>query len=355
MASLFSLPEYPGAVSYSIQYSDPVSGNPNQPNRFGPWNDLGTGTITAPSNILDTAGSQNLRLYRAAPTIAVNGTNYTFPYYEPFAVGMSEPGVYQNKLYDPQITAMLPAFRKFVGDDGAVQTASTLINLDSGAGSGLLQPDGSTTTFNLADIPDTVPAIVLEGSVTVVKNSLTLVNNTDYYVNYDAGQVVFVTAPAANDTITITYTEVAYTNRVLNAALSNAIERLAGLGINGYGISYDNNVVLSTSTLNNNGLRFIIFLTAQKILNQAVIWAKARAARAYKTGDFSMDSAPSRILDGMSKQSDSDFLELKAAVNNYIKTNTFSFSFGEFDSFMAISGLFPSWSAMWIIGFPFWV
>ncbi len=352
---LFSLPVYPNAVSYTLQYSDPLGGNPNQPNRFGPWNNLGTGTITAPSNILDSSGTQNMRLYRAAPTISVNGTDYTFPYYEPFSVAMSDPGVYEHRLYDPQITAMLPSFRRFIGDDGVVQTSSTVINLDSGAGSGLLQPDGSTTVFNLADIPDTIPAVVLEGSVTVSKDNITLVNNTDYYVDYNAGQVIFATAPLSTDSLTITYREVTYTNKILNAALANAIERLAGLGINGYGTSFDNNVILSTAPIGNDGLRFIIFLTAQKILNQAVIWAKAREARAYKTGDFSMDSAPTRILDGMSKQATSDFTELKDAADKYIRTATSSFSFGEFDAFLSIGGMWPSWSAMWIIGFPFWV
>lgn len=355
MASLFSLPAYPGATGYSLQYADPNPSNPNEPSPLGPWNNLGTGTITTPSNIIDAAGDQNLRLYRAAPTILVNGTSYTFPYYEPFSVSMSDPGVYKNSLFDPQITQMLPMFRKFVGDDGVQQVSSTVINLDSGAGSGLLQPDGSTTIFNLADVPDAVPAIVLEGSVKVVQNGKTLALNTDYYVRYDAGQVIFATAPLAADTITINFTEVRYTNRVLNAALTNAIERLAGLGINGYGITYDNNVCLSTSPIADNGLRFIVFLAAQKVLNQAIIWAKAAASRAYKTGDFQMDTAPSRILDGMSNQAQVDFTELKDATDKYIRVSTSSFSFGEYDSFLAITGLFPSWQAMWIAGFPFWV
>lgn len=355
MASLFSLPVYPGATSYSIQYSDPASGNPNEPSPLGPWTNLGTGTITTPSDILDTAGDQNLRLYRAAPTISVNGSSYTFPYYEPFSVAMSDPGVYKNSLFDPQITQMLPMFRKFVGDDGVQQVSSTAINLDSGAGSGLLQPDGSTTIFNLADVPDAVPAIVLEGSVKVVQNGKTKLLNTDYYVRYDAGQVIFATAPLAADTITINFTEVRYTNRVLNAALTNAIERLAGLGINGYGITYDNNVCLTTSAISDTGLRFIIFLAAQKVLNQAIIWAKAAASRAYKTGDFQMDTAPSRILDGMSNQAQVDFTELKDATDKYVRTATFSFSHGEFDDFLQITGLWPSWQMLWIAGFPFWV
>lgn len=355
MSVLFSLPAYPGATSYSLQYADPTSGNPNEPSLLGPWTDVGTGSITVPSDIIDSTGDQNLRVYRAAPTISVNGTSYTFPYYEPFSVAMSEPGVYTRTLFDPQITQMLPMFRKFIGDEGVQQVSSTVINLDSGAGSGLLQPDGSTTIFNLADVPDAIPAIVLEASVKVVQNGKTLANNTDYYVIYDAGQVIFATAPLSTDSITITFTEVRYTNRVLNAALTNALERLAPLGINGYGVTYDNNVCLSASAIGDTGLRFIIFLAAQKILNQAVIWAKAAAARAYKTGDFSMDTAPTRILDGMSKQAASDFTELKDAVDKYIRTATSSFSYGEFDSFLQISGLLPSWQMLWIAGFPFWV
>ncbi len=352
---LFSLPAYPGAVSYSLTYSDPLTGNPNQPNPLGPWSNVGSGSVTTPSNILDSSGTQNLRLYRAAPTIVVNGTDYTFPFYEPFSVAMSDPGVYKTALYDPQITSLLPQFRKFVGDDGIQQVSSTLINLDSGAGSGLLQPDGSTTSFFLADVPDAIPAIVLEGSVSVVKNGLTLSLNTDYYVIYDAGQVVFATAPLSSDTISIAFTEVRYTNRVLNAAMTNAVDRLAALGVNGYGISYDNNVCLSSSSLTTPGLRYIVFLTAQKILDQAIIWAKAAASRAYKTGDFSMDTAPTRILDGMSKQSSSDFIELKDAVDSFIRVNTNSMSYGEYDSFLSLGGMLPSWSAMWIAGFPFWV
>ena len=354
--SLFSIPLYPGATLYDIQYSDPLSGNPNEPSPLGPWTNFGTGSITSPSDIIDAGGNQNLRLYRAAPVVSVNGTSVTLPYYEPFSVAMSDPGVFQNRLFDPQITIMLPSFRRFVGDDGTPQVASTQINLDSGAGSGLLQPDGTTTSFFLADVPDAVPAIVLEGSVKVVKNGKTLLLNTDYYVLYDSGQVVFATAPAATDSIAINFSEVRYTNRVLNSALVNALERLAPLGINGYGITFDNNVCLSTSSIGDTGIRYIIYLVAQKILNQAVIWAKASAARAYKTGDFQMDTAPSRILDGMSHQAASDFSEIKDAADKYIRTATRGVSFGDYDSYLSLNGLLPSWSALFLLSpYAYWI
>jgi hypothetical protein len=344
--ALFSLPVYPGATAYSLMYSDPAGADPNAPNPLGPWTNLGTGTITSPSDIIDPIGNQNLRLYRAAPIVSINGTSVAFPFYEPFSVAMSDPGVFESRLFDPQITVLLPSFRAFVGDEGVQQVCSTQINLDSGAGQGLLQPDGATTTFNLADVPDAIPAVVLEGSVKVIQNAKTLLLNTDYYVVYDAGQVAFKTAPAASDVITITYKEVTYTNRVLNGALANAIERLPGLGVNGYGTTFDNNVCLVTNTIGDTGLRYIIFLAAQKIINQAVIWAKAQAARAYKTGDFSMDTAPGRILDGMSKQASSDFLELKDAVDKYVRTTTHGVSYGDFDSFLSIQGLLPTWSVL---------
>lgn len=354
--ALFSIPTYPGAASYTLQYSDPLVADPNGPNPLGPWANLGTGSITSPSNIIDAAGDQNLRLYRAAPIVTINATNVTFPFYDPFSVSMSDPGVFSSQLYDPQITGMLPMFRRFIGDDGVDQVSSTVINLDSGAGSGLLQPDGTTTIFNLADVPDAIPAIVLEGSVSVVKNGKTLLRNTDYYVKYEAGQVIFATAPIATDAITITYKEVRYTNRVLNSALSNAVERLAGLGINGYGITYDNNVILATSSIGDTGLRYIVFLAAQKILNQAVIWAKAQAARAYKTGDFSMDTAPGRILDGMSNQAKIDFSELKDAVDKFVRTSTHGVSYGEYDSYFSLGGLLPSWSALFLLApYSYWI
>jgi hypothetical protein len=269
---------------------------------------------------------------------------------------MSDPGVFEYNLYDPQITALLPPFREFVGDVGIQQTASTQINLDSGAGSGLLQPDGTTTIFNLADVPDSIPAIVLEGSVKVVKNGVTLLLGTDYYVMWNSGQVIFATAPASSDALTITYKEVQYTNRVLNAALSNAIERTGSIGISGYGVSYDNNVCVLTTSLGDTGIRYIIFYLAQKVLNHALIWAKAAASRSYKTGDFSMDTTPDRVLAGMTQQTQVEFGEIQAAVYKFNRANTHSFSYGDYDSFFNINGLLPTWSVIWLFNsMGFWI
>jgi hypothetical protein len=349
--SLFSIPTYPGATSYAVQYSDPISGDPNAANPLGPWNDVPGSPFTSPSNIVDSGGSQNLRLYRVAPTITVNGSPYTLPYYQPFSVAMVEPGQYEVNLYDPQITTMLPAFRAYIGDNGIAQTSSTEINLDSGAGTGLLQPDGSTTVFNLSDIPDASPAIVLENSVTVVLNGATKVLGTDYWVRWDCGQIVFATAPAADAAIAISYTEVQYTNRMLNAALANAVDRVGTVGISGYGLSYDNNVCLLNAPLGNTGLRSIIFMLAAKILNGAKIWLKAQQAREYKSGDFSMNTMPARFLEGMGGQFKLDTEDVKSAVYKYNRANTHSVSYAEFDSFLNTNGLLPAWSAVWLWGY----
>lgn len=366
MASLFSLPLFPNATQYIVNYSDPISGNPNSPNPLGPWTAINGGaTITNPSDIIDTTGNQNLRLYQAAPVVSINGTSYTYPFYPSFNIAMSEPGVFQSRLYDAAITAMLTAFRDFINDRGIPQSSSTVINMDSGAGSGLLQPDGTTTSFFLADIPDATPAIVLENSVSVVVNGTTNVLGTDYWVQWDAGQVNFATAPAANAVITITYREVNYTNGVLNAALAMAIERLGSMGISGYGTHYDNNVVRLTSgqtpfynqppqTLPQNyigdqGLRYIVLYVASKILNNAEIWLRAKNAREYKSGDFSYSTVPQRVLEGMSQQTNLDYGEIKDAAYRYIRTNTKAVSFGDYDSFLSINGLLPSWSALYLL------
>ncbi len=207
-SDIFSIPMYPNATGYAIQYSDPLSGDPNAQNPLGPWVTVTGSPFTYTSNIIDT-GAQNLRLYRAAPTVSVdvNGTStpFTFPYYRPFSVAMSDPGVFTSRLYDPNITIMLSAFRNFLGDIGIMQTASTVLNIDSGAGEGLLQPDGAIKIFNLADLPDAIPDVVLEGSVSVIKNGTTLIENTDYWVNYEAGQVIFATAPLSSDVLNINF------------------------------------------------------------------------------------------------------------------------------------------------------
>ncbi len=354
--ALFSIPPYPGATSYNVSYADPSGVNPNQPNPLGTWTSLGSYTST--SNIYDSAGSQNLRLYRVQPVVSVvttagGTTSIPLSWYDPFSVAQSAPGVFVKTalLYDPQITQMLPQFRDFIGDNGVAQTASTSIGLDTGAGSGLLIANGSQTIFNLADMPDAVPVTVLEYSVSVQKNNLTLLLNTDYYVDYEAGQITFATAPLSTDTLNIFYTEVNYTNRTLNAAMANAVQRLASLGVNGFGVKYDNNVSLMQAPVTNQGLWYIIFLSAQTIINQAVIWAKAKGARAYKTADFSMDTAPTRILDGMSKQALVDDGNIKDAVDKYIRTATQPIVWGDFDSFLDTAGLLPSWSALYLLNF----
>ena len=133
------------------------------------------------------------------------------------------------------------------------------------------------------------------------------------------------------------------------AALANAVNRLAGLGINGYGITTDQNVLLLTSSFTSSGIYYILFLAAQAILNQAIIWAKAADARSYKTADFTMDTAPTRILDGMSAQAQVDDANIKDAVDKYIRTATSPVTWGDWDSFLDLRGMIPNLSSLWVL------
>lgn len=351
--ALFSIPAYPGATSYSIQRSDPAGGDPYAPNPFGTWTTVGT--YTDPTNIIDGSGDQNLALYRAAPTISVNSQSVVLPYYDAFSVGMSEPGVYQAKLYDPRITTMLPAFRDFIADTGEQYEASTNVDLDDGAGTALLEPDGARTSFSLAATPDAKAPVVLEASVVVVKNGATLQRNVDYVVRYEDGVVVFATAPAVNDVLSISYRSVRYTNRSLNAALANALERLMSLGISGYGVTYDNNVTVAVAPVGDDGLRTLVFMAAQKILNAAMTWYKAVSARSYKTDGFSIDTTPARLLDGMSNQSKIDLSEIRDMANRYIRSATMPLVYGDYDSYLNPAGSVPGFIYLPIFGFPYWI
>ena len=345
MPALFSVPAYPKAVSYNLQYSDPLSGNPNAVNRFGPWSNL-VSAATSPSNIFDPGGSDNLRVYRAQPTIFVNGNTFTLPYSETFMVEQRMPGFYKTNLFDAQISNLLGPFRDFIGDYGTSEMSSTDINLDTGSGVGLIQPDGVTTTYSFAVIPDAEPPTILEYSVEVVKNNLSLLLNTDYVVSYEKGTIQFATAPQPTDTLTMTYKECKYTNRMLCSALQVAIDQLAEYNINGYGISDDNNVKIVNGVIGNNGLRPIIFALGQKILNRATIRIKSEQARAYKTDNFSIDTAPGRLIDGMSSQSIADFAEIRTMANQYIKTATSPMVRDAYDSFFDPSGLLPGFSVL---------
>lgn len=349
MAAVFSIPPYPGATSYNIQYSDPTVGDPNAPNPFGSWTDLAGITPLAAgseSNIIDPTGDPNLRLYRVQPVVKINNTSVPLQWYDPVSVAQSDIGgffVYNRRLYDPLLTYMLLEFRDFIGDYGVDQTAATSDALDTGAGVGLLQFDGQQKLFYLADIPDATNAIVLQGSINVVKNDVTLIRNTDYVINYEAGSILFAVAPAVDDTCYIQFREAKYSNRMLLAALDNAISSLSHFAIGGYGLKDDNNVRLMLANIPNDGLAQIIYSLAFVILNRAMIRIKSEDARAYKQADFSMDTAPGRIVDAMSKVATDDLNELRFKANNYIRTATSPIVRTLSDGFFDTSNLLPIW------------
>jgi hypothetical protein len=346
MGNLFSLPAYPSAVSYSVQYSDPTVGNPNRQNKLGPWTTLTGSPFASPSNIYDAAGTF-LRLYRAAPTIAIPVVgNVTLAYYDPFDISQPSPQYYKQRLYDAQITGMILDFRHYIGDYGQSASASTNVNIDTGAGIGLLTPDGVTTQFSVADIPDTTPPIILDYSVQVIKNNLDLIYNTDYAVSAGRGQILFATAPLTTDAVTISYTEVRYSNSQLASALATAIDMLASFNINGFGTANDNNVQIVNGSLNNNGLRSLVMAIALKVLNRAMTREKADLARAYKTQDFSIDTAPGRVIDGLSTLSSADFTEIRSMANAYIKTATIPTVRDTYAAFFDSSGTLPVYNLL---------
>jgi len=341
---MFSLPSFPNATSYSVNYSDPLPVDPNKPNKFGPWTPLTS--VTNPSGIYDATGS-GLRLYQASPTVFVNSQAYTLPFFDCFSVAQPAPSFYSYNLFDAQITNLIGPFRDFIGDYGDFETSSTNINVDTGSGVGLLQPDGLTAVYSLGAIPDAEPPILLEYSVQVVKNGLTLQLNLDYTVEYDKGELTFAVAPLATDVVNISYRQVKYTNRMLNSAIQVSIDMLSQFNINGYGIADDLNVKTVVGLIGNNGLRPIIFAIGQKVLNRATIRIKSEEARAYKTDNFSIDTAPGRLIDGMSTQSVADFAEIKSMATAYIKTATKPMVRDAYDSFFDFSGIMPQLN--WII------
>jgi hypothetical protein len=346
MPNLFSLPAYPTAVSYALQYSDPVAGNPGRANKLGPWTTLSGSPFTSPSNIYDAAGT-NLRVYRAAPSITLPSVGVVqLSYYDPFSVAQPAPQYYSTHLYDAQITGMLPDFRAYIGDYGQHASSSTNVNIDTGAGIGLIVPDGVTTQFSVADIPDTTPPIMQDYVTQIIKNNSDLIYNTDFIVNATRGQVQFLTAPAITDSLTINYTEVRYSNAQLCSALATAVDMLANFNVNGFGMTNDNNVQIVSGSLSASGLRALVMAIALKVLNKAMTRMKADQARAYKTQDFTIDTAPGRVIDGLSAMSASDYTEIKGMANAYIKTATIPTVRDTYAAFFDSSGTLPVYNLL---------
>lgn len=359
MPNYFSLPQYPTAVSYAVQYSDPTSANMGRANKLGPWNTLSGSPFPSQTGIYDAAGT-NLRVYRAAPTIPIPGNgNVQLGFYDPFAVTQPSPGYYSTHLYDAQITGMLSDFRAYIGDYGQHASSSTNVNIDTGAGIGLLVPDGVTTQFSVADIPDTTPPIMQDYVTQIIKNNVDLIYNTDFVVNASRGQVLFAAAPLTTDSVTINYTEVRYSNSQLCSALATAVDMLASFNINGFGILNDLNVQNVAGTLSNNGLRSLVMAIALKVLNKAMTRQKADQARAYKTQDFSIDTAPGRVIDGLASMSTSDYSEIKSMANNYIKTATIPTVRDTYAAFFDASGVLPIYNLLvggfYGIGYGMWM
>jgi hypothetical protein len=331
MAAFLSIPQYPNAVGYDVQYSDPLSGDPNAPNPFGPWESLVTNT-TQTSSIGDPGGDPTTRLYRVRPYLTMNGSAVPFQWYSPFSA--------ESPLYDSQITTLVAGFRTSIDDEGTVCVASTEPGLDDG-GTVLLAPDGVTTTFSLTDEPDTTAPIILENDEQVIKNGKRLLRSTDYTMDYERGRIIFATAPEQTDSIEVTYRQVRYTNRKLSRALGIAIDSLSGYQLSGYGTSLDNNLTVVNGSIGNDGLRPILYHIGLKILNRAAIRKKSDEARAYKSGSFSYDSAPGRIVDGMGAQDALDDASIQAQVSKYITTVTVPLVRTEMLSWFDYSGNFP--------------
>lgn len=360
MASVFSIPPYPGAVLYNIQYSDPTSGNPNKQNPFGPWTAISQSPILAgnESNIVDSSGDQNLRVYRIQPVVSINNSNVPLQWYDPMDVSTEDTYglfIYRSKQYDPLLSLMLMQFRDFIGDVGVDQVSATSEDYDTGAGVGLLQFDGSRTRFYLADIPDATNAILLQGSVHVIVNGVELQRNVDYVVYYEAGAVEFKTAPTEGTDCQIYFREAEYSNRVLLGAIDNAIGSLSHFGISGYNVTSDNNVRRLNAGIPNDGLPEIIFALAEVIMNRAQIRIKSENARAYKQNDFSMDTAPGRIVDAMAKVATDDLNELRFKTNNYIRVATSPLIHSLADGFFDTSNFLPLWPFLMGPGFGWYV
>jgi hypothetical protein len=285
------------------------------------------------SGIADIGGDPYTRLYRLRPHVTMNGTDIPLEWYGPFSK--------DTTLYDSQITVLVPGFRDAIDDNGEVCTASTSGGLDSGAGVVLLAPNGTQTVFTLTEEPDTVPPVILENDERVVKNGLTLRRSTDYVMNYEKGSIIFAVAPEQTDELDITYTVVRYTNRRLSRALAISIDSLAGYRLNGYSTAYDNNLIAVNGTIGLGGLPAILYVMGLKILNRAAIRKKSDEARAYKSGSFSYDSAPGRIVDGMGAQDALDDAQIQSRVNKYIQTATAPLYRTEMLSWFDFSGNMP--------------
>jgi hypothetical protein len=344
--NLFSIPAYPNAVSYDVQYCNPLVGNPGRPNKLGPWLGVSGSPFASQSNIYDSSGTQ-LTMYRVAPTITLpNVGNVALQYYDAFSVYQPAPLYYPTIMYDAQITALLPDFRSYIGDYGQAGSASTNVNIDTGAGIGVLVPDNVTTQYNVADIPDTTPPVILDYSVQIIKNNLDLIFNTDYATYATQGFILFATAPLTTDSVTINYTEVKYSNQQLCSALATAVDMLANFNVNGFGMTNDNNVQIVSGTLSASGLRQLIMAMALKVLDKGLIRVKADQARSYKTQDFSIETAPGRIIDGMASLSAGDYQEIRGMANAYIKTATIPTVRDTYAAFFDSSGTLPVYNLL---------
>ena len=353
MSTLFSLPTYiPDITSSEVVIGYEVQSSvatPGQPVFSGVWTDLIGSPFTTPNNILDIndASTTEGTRYRARPVrqVTYNGQTVTLdtPWSRTFTAS--------SFLYDfPFTRFLLPYLRQvFLKDEGMAQTNGTVITETTGAGNGLIIPNGVQTRFPLQYVFNDDPIKLLDSFFTVTKAAgngpttgqpYALVMDEDYSVDVRNGIVSFKTAPLPDDYIRIDFRKVDLVNDDLLSALTTAVNSLSHFGLSGFYTSNENNLV-SLGTAINQDLMDIVCLVAMFNMREGLTEQAMRSTLSWRDGGINEDPFPSRAMEFFVEKIPTTQKSIQQRVNAYIRSSTTPIGKGDFDLMFAVDYTSP--------------
>jgi len=349
VATLFSIPAYipdpssvESVVGYQVQSSAATVG---QAVFTGVWSDISGSPFTSNLNIIDPSGSalSNATMYRCRPIrqVTVSGSPVTLdtPWSRTFTA--------LTPLFDYTFTRlMLPYFRSVIlKDEGIAQSNGTNVNENTGAGNGLLVPDGTTTKFQLQFVYNDDPIKLLDRFINVVRipnNSSQVQMNLDedYTVDVRTGTITFKTAPLATDYLRIDFRKVDFVNDDLLLALGGGVDSLSHFGL-GSMFTYNLNNLTMIGQPFDKDLMDIICMVAMLNMREGLTEQALRSTYAWRDGGVNVDPYPSRAMEFLVEKLQVSKEMVQDRVNGYLKTTVNFITRGDFDLTFDLSQMTP--------------
>ena len=350
MATLFSIPVYVPDVSstevivgYDVQSSQSTVG---QPVFNGTWATIAGSPFALNSNIVDVnpASTMTGTMYRARPVRQVIVNTLPIVLDTPWSRSFTA----LTTLYDaPFMRFFLPTLREvFLKDEGISQSNGTIAYENTGAGNGLLRPDGVTTSYQLQYIYNDDPIKVLDGFITVTKIPLNGVQVTmnldeDYVIDSRNGKIIFKVAPLVTDYIRIDFRKIDFLNDDLLRVLASGVDSLSNFGLCGFSTYRQNNLIRLGAGTYNNDITNIICLVGMLNLREGMTEAALRSTLSWRDGGVNEDPYPSRAMEFEVQKITVTTAMIQQRVNAYIRTATQYITRGDFDMMFDMTQLTP--------------